>query len=149
MPEFQYARGRIVETIQYISEEMKEFNAEYAGKTREEYQNDKRLQKLIDRTVENILTAFIEVCGTILSEEGTGIDSYSDAIKKAAQKFKFSKEDQENLARLAIQRNRLAHRYLNFRWEAIKAFKGQSPLIVKLITGILDKEKAEKEKFKE
>src|SRR4030065_771661 len=141
MPESQYAKGRVAETIQYISEEMKEFNAEYASKTREDYQSDKRLQKLMDRTVENILTAFIEVCGTILSEEGTGVDSYSDAIKKAAQKFKFSKEDQENLARLAIQRNRLAHRYLNFRWEAIKAFEGQSPLIVKLITGILDKEK--------
>jgi len=62
MPEFQYDKGRIVETIQYISEEMKEFKAEYASKTREDYQNDKRLQKLIDRTVENILTAFIEVC---------------------------------------------------------------------------------------
>ena len=134
-------KGRIVETIQYISEEMKEFNEEYASKTREDYQNDKRLQKLIDRTVENILTAFIEVCGTILSEEGTGVDSYSDAIKKAAQKFKLSKGEQENLARLAIQRNRLAHRYLNFRWEAIKTFKAQSSLIVKLMTTILEKEK--------
>jgi uncharacterized protein YutE (UPF0331/DUF86 family) len=144
MPEFQYARGRVVETIQYISEEMKEFNAEYASKTREDYQNDKRLQKLIDRTVENILTAFIEVCGTILSEEGTGVDSYGDAIKKAAQKFKFSEKEQENLARLAVQRNRLAHRYLNFRWEAIKAFKAQSLLIVKLITSVLGKEKEER-----
>ncbi len=142
-------KGRIIETIQYISEEMKEFNAEYDGKTREDYQNDKKLQKLIDRTVENILTAFIEVCGTILSEQGTGIDSYSDAIKKAAQKVGFSKEEQDSLARLAIQRNRLAHRYLNFRWEAIKTFKAQNNLIIKLITIIFDKEKAEREKSKD
>jgi uncharacterized protein YutE (UPF0331/DUF86 family) len=141
MPEFQYAKGRVAETIQYISEEMKEFNAEYASKTREDYQSDKRLQKLMDRTVENILTAFIEVCGTILSEEGTGVDSYSDAIKKAAQKFGFSKEEQGKLAGLAIQRNRLAHRYLNFRWEVIKTFKAQISLIVKLMSTILENKK--------
>src|SRR4030043_1071799 len=141
MPEFQYAKGRVAETIQYISEEMKEFNAEYASKTREDYQRDKRLQKLMDRTVENFLTAFIEVCGTILSEEGTGVDSYSDAIKKAAQKFGFSKEEQGKLAGLAIQRNRLALRYLNFRWEVIKTFKAKISLIVKLMSTILENKK--------
>lgn len=122
MPEFRYARGRIGDSLQYISEEMKEFDTEYSEKTWIDYQNDKKLQKLVDRTVENILTALIEVCGTVLTEEGIGVESYSDALKKCGGLFGFSVEDQEILAGLAIQRNRLAHRYLNFRWQAIKMF---------------------------
>ena len=47
MPEFRYAKGRITESIQYISEELKEFELEYAAKTWKDYQEDKKLQKLI------------------------------------------------------------------------------------------------------
>ena len=38
MPEFRYGKGRIVESIRYISEEIKEFDAEYAAKTWKDYQ---------------------------------------------------------------------------------------------------------------
>lgn len=140
MPKFQYARGRISNSIQFISEEMKEFDREYADKTWIDYQNDKKLQKLMDRTVENILTAFIEICGTILTEEGIGVENYSDAIRKSAELIGFSVEEQDDLSGLAIQRNRLAHRYLNFRWQAIKMFKDQKNLIIKLMTRIIEKE---------
>src|SRR4030042_2147835 len=122
MPEFTYAKGRISESIQYLSEEIRKFESDYANKTWKDYQDDKKLQKLMDRTVENILTAFIEVCGTLLAEEGVGVDSYSGALGKAAKWLGFSEEEQEALSRLAIQRNRLAHRDLNFCWQAIKMF---------------------------
>src|SRR4030042_119307 len=114
MVEFRYATGRVAESIQYISDELKEFDSEYASKTWKDYQDDKKLQKLMDRTVENILTALIEICGTILTEENISVDNYSDVLKKCSKIFSFTEEDQEKLAKLAIQRNRLAHRYLNF-----------------------------------
>jgi uncharacterized protein YutE (UPF0331/DUF86 family) len=141
MPEFTYAKGRISESIQYLSEEMKEFESEYADKTWKDYQNDKKLQKLMDRTVENVLTALIEVCGTILVEQGIGVDSYSDSLKKSAKLLGFSETDQDVLSRLAIQRNRLAHRYLNFRWQAIKIFNEQKNLIIEFVSKILEREK--------
>ena len=145
MPEFTYAKGRVAESIQYLSEEIREFESEYGDKTWKNYQNDKKLQKLMDRTVENVLTALIEVCGTILAEEGIGIDSYSDALRKSAKMFGFSEEEQDNLSRLAIQRNRLAHRYLNFRWQAIKMFNEQKHLIIEFVTKILEREKKKAE----
>jgi uncharacterized protein YutE (UPF0331/DUF86 family) len=141
MPEFTYAKGRVSESIQYLSEEIREFESEYADKTWKDYQNDKKLQKLMDRTVENVLTALIEVCGTILAEEGIGVDSYSDSLKKSAKLLGFSETDQDVLSRLAIQRNRLAHRYLNFRWQAIKIFNEQKNLIIKFVSKILEGEK--------
>jgi len=41
MLEFRNARGRIRESIQYISEEMGEFDRECSDKTLKDYQNDK------------------------------------------------------------------------------------------------------------
>lgn len=94
MPEFRYARGRIEESLQFLTEEIKEFNLEYADKTLHAYQEDKKLQKLMDRTVENILTALIEVCGTVLVEEGIGGENYGEVLEKCC-KFMSGKLDCE------------------------------------------------------
>lgn len=140
MTEFRYAKGRIAETIQFISEELKEFETDYLNKTWQDYQSDKKLQKLMDRTVENILTAFIELCGTVVTEENISTESYADTIKKCCKLFGFEELEIETLAKLAIQRNRLAHRYLNFRWQSIKMFVEQKTLVAKVIQEILKRE---------
>jgi len=142
MPKFDYARGRISESLQFVTEEMKEFEKEYSAKTWQDYQRDKKLQKLMDRTVENILTALIEISGTLLSEEGMAMESYGDALKKVGKLFGFSEEEQENLAKLAVARNRLAHRYLNFRWQSIRMYMNQQELIQRLMTSVLKREQA-------
>jgi uncharacterized protein YutE (UPF0331/DUF86 family) len=141
MPESQYAKGRISDSTQYISEELKEFDGEYSEQTWKDYQCNKKLQKLMDRIVENILIALIEVCGTILTEQGIGVGSYSEALRKSGELFGFSIEEQDRLAGLAIQRNRLAHRYLNFRWQAIKMFREETNLIIRLMTCTLERER--------
>ena len=145
MPDFNYARGRIRESVQFISMEIKEFDTDYAAKTWQEYQKDRKLQKLMDRTVENVLTALIEICGTLTTEKGIGAESYGETIKNATQLLGFSLEDQEKMAKLAIQRNRLAHRYLNFRWQAIRMFSENKKLIVEMLERILVLEKEKEE----
>ena len=140
MPEFTYAKGRIIETLNFILEEIKEFETDYENKTWEEYQNDKKLQKLIDRTVENVLTAFIELCGTIITQEGISAENYADAVKKCSKLFNFDKKEQDGLSKLAVQRNRLAHRYMDLRWNAIKTFIEQKQEVLKLLGRILKSE---------
>jgi uncharacterized protein YutE (UPF0331/DUF86 family) len=140
MPEYRYAKGRIAESLQFIAEEMQEFEKEYSTKTWQEYQKDKKLQKLMDRTVENILTALIEVNGALLSEEGIAGESYSETLKKTGNFFGFSDKEQEDLSKLAIQRNRLAHRYLNFRWQAIKMYTKQRDVLKRLLSAVLERE---------
>ena len=146
MPEYRYAKGRIAESLQFISEEMREFEKEYSTKTWQDYQKDRKLQKLMDRTVENILTALIEVSGALLTEEGIAGESYGEILKKTGGFFGFTNEEQENLSKLAIQRNRLAHRYLNFRWEAINMYTQQRDLLKRLLSSVLEREKS-KEKI--
>lgn len=141
MPEFRYAGGRILESIQYMSEELAEFQNDYAGRTFKEYQADRKLQKLIDRTVETVLTALIEVCGTFLTEEGIAVESYADALRKTSERLGFGERDQNDLAALAIHRNRLAHRYLNFRWQTIRFFSDRRDLIAAILARLLAREK--------
>ena len=140
MPECRYSRGRILDSVRFISEEVREFEEEYSNKSRNEYENDRKLQKLIDRTVENILTALIEVCGTYLTEKGISSDSYAAALRKCGQELGLSEKEQENLASLAIQRNRLAHRYLNYRYQAIQDFSEKRGLVAKMLNRLLKQE---------
>ena len=76
---------------------------------------DKKLQKLIVRTVENILTALIEVCA----------ESYGNALRKATGLLDLTQHEQNDLAGLALQRNRPVHRYLNFCWQTIRALQNE------------------------
>ena len=144
MVDFQYAKGRIEESIDFISNEIEEFEKDYAAKDWKEYKQDNKLQKLIDRTVENILTALIETSGTILVEEGISGHSYAQILKEVGQLFRFTEKEQEELSRLAVQRNRLAHRYLNYRWQAIKTYKNSAPLIKRLLIAVIEREKKKK-----
>ena len=136
MPEFNYAKGRISNSLQFIATEIKEFEQDYIFKSWEDYKKDRKLQKLMDRTVENIFTALIEICGTILTQEGISAESYAQVLSQCAQRLGLTEEEQETLAKIAIQRNRLAHRYLNFRWQAINMFIKNKSLILKLLTKI-------------
>lgn len=144
MPDFKYAKGRIIESLSFITNEMKEFESDYKLKTWQEYSSDAKLQKLIDRTIENILTAVIEVSGTILAENDISSESYLDVMRKVGGFFDFSKDEVETLAKLAIQRNRLAHRYLNFRWQVVQFYRQNEGILKKLVNVIY-----EHERFKE
>jgi len=141
MANFRYARGRIPESVDFITREMAEFDHDYKDKTWQDYQQDTKLQKLMDRTIENILTALIEVSGTILVEEGIKGDSYQDILMKAGKLFSFSDKDSKLFSGLSIQRNRLAHRYLNYRWQAIKIYKETSDIIKKFLLLVIEREK--------
>jgi uncharacterized protein YutE (UPF0331/DUF86 family) len=141
VPDFRYARGRIEDSVQFLTEEIKEFQSDYADKTLSDYQEDKKLQKLMDRTVENILTALIEACGTVLAEEGIRAENYGEVLGKCGKFMGLSESEQKILSGLAIQRNRLAHRYLNFRWQAIKMYKDNKDAVMKLVQAVLEREK--------
>lgn len=140
MPKFEYAKGRITESLQFISQEMTEFETEYANITWEKYEQDKKIQKIMERTVENILTALIEVSGSILTQENIAVENYQETLQRCAKLFGLNTEEQQNIAKLAITRNRLAHRYLNLKWQVINMYKTNRPLIHKLLTSILERE---------
>jgi uncharacterized protein YutE (UPF0331/DUF86 family) len=142
MPDRVYAKGRIMESLSFITKEMDEFESEYSSKTWTEYAKDNKLQKLIDRTIENILTAFIEVSGVVLTENNIMAENYPDVMKRVGDYLGFNESETDILAKFAIQRNRLAHRYLNFRWEVAKFYIANRTILKKLLNAIYEYEKS-------
>lgn len=140
MVEYKYAEGRVVDSVQFILREMAEFDKDYADKDWKEYNGDTKLQKLIERTVENILTAMVEIAGTLLAREGIAAESYSEVMEEAGRFFKLGGAECRNLAKLAIQRNRMVHRYLDLKWQVVIAYKQNRPLLKKFLKLVLDRE---------
>ena len=129
MKRFSYARGRIEETLQFIAQEMEEFDREYGDKTYQDYYSDRKLQKLMDKTVEDILTALIELSGTLLVQKGKRVESYRQILREAALVYGLGNKKAEELSHLAIERNRIVHRYLDIRWDSIREYRERIPLI--------------------
>lgn len=141
-PEFSYTRGRILASVNFISKEMEDFEKHFSKITWKQYRLlDSLKAKAFEKTIENILTALIEIAGTLSVEEGKTVENYAFAIKEASLILNFKEEKAEALSKLASQRNRLAHRYLDFKWEAIKAFKETKPLIVEFLKKVMSREK--------
>lgn len=140
MVEYKYAEGRVAQSVQFILQEMTEFECDYANKRWEDYNRDTKLQKLMERTVENILTALIEVAGTALAKEGLSAENYSEVMEEAGRFYKLNKSECLSLSKLASQRNRLVHRYLDLKWQVIIVYKQNAPLIRKFLRLVLDRE---------
>jgi hypothetical protein len=55
----------------------------------------------MDQTVENIFTSLIEICGTILTQEGISAESYAQVLSECAQRLGFSEEEQGILTKIS------------------------------------------------
>ncbi|MGA2467707.1 MAG: hypothetical protein ABSH06_25595 [Thermodesulfobacteriota bacterium] len=54
--------------------------------------------------------------------------------------FRYAKGRLIDSIRFISERNRLAHRYLNFRWQAIRLFAEKRDLIVRIVTTLLEEQ---------
>ena len=72
------------------------------------------------------------------------VENYGEALQKCGKLYNLTNDEQKTLAKLALQRNRLTHRYLNFRWQAIKMYTEQRKLVKKLVMLILEREENKK-----
>lgn len=141
-PDFSYSRGRILASVNFTSKEIEDFKKHFSQITWKQYRLlDPLKAKALEKTVENILTALIEIAGTISVEEGKTVENYASAIKEASSILSLKEEKTETLSRLANHRNRLAHRYLDFKWEAIKSFKEAMPMVVEFLKKVINREK--------
>ena len=122
-PDFSYSKGRLISSVNFIVKEMEDFDTYFSGITWQDYRIMEPLKlKALEKTVENILTALIEISGVIVVEEEKLVEDYATVIEQASLLVGLTNNEATQLAKLARQRNRLAHRYLDFKWEAIKSY---------------------------
>lgn len=74
--------------------------------------------------------------------EDISADSYVGVMRKIGEFFSYGEEDSEILAKFAVKRGRLAHRYLNLRWQVASFFTENRDILRNLANSIYEYEEA-------
>lgn len=92
------------------------------------YSRERNVQRNIERLVENVANATIDICKIILAGEEIEMpNSYKDVILKLGLVGVLEKSLAERIAEYATLRNFLAHQYLDLKWDKIKKFIKEAP----------------------
>lgn len=87
------------------------------------YQQNRMMRRNVERAVENTINALLDICKILLAAGDLDVPETYAGILASAHLLGLVDEDQnKRLRRLAEVRNALAHRYLEYKWPAIKTF---------------------------
>lgn len=132
-------KTRLLERTQFLESELKE-RKQFEKLTFEEYRDDKTKRRNIERWVENIINATIDIAKIILaSEEKRMPKTYSEALFDFGILAGLTKKESEKFSKLANLRNILAHEYLDILYEKIQNFLKESPGLYRKILRFLVK----------
>jgi uncharacterized protein YutE (UPF0331/DUF86 family) len=111
---------------------------QFQGLTREEYERDSRKRREVERWIENLMNAAIDISKIILASEKRPIPStYRETLWMMGTLPDFPGALGEQLAQWAELRNILAHEYLDIRWRRIENFvKTSLPYFRQFIDGV-------------
>ena len=130
---------RLLERIQFLESEFKEIE-EFKELTVEEYKSNKKERRNIERWVENLLNAIIDISKIILASERRMMPkTYEDALYDFGVLAGLNREDAKKFARLSNLRNILAHEYLDILFGRIQNFIKEFPLFYQKIYSFLEK----------
>jgi len=112
--------GQRIDFLQIQIGDLKRFNS-LDWKT---YNADRDIQRNIERLIENVANAAIDICKIILAGEEIEMpNSYKEIILKLGTLGILDDALAIKMANYASLRNFLAHRYLDLKWEKIKNFR--------------------------
>lgn len=112
----------IIKRITFIVEELKDLS-EYKDIDWQTYNEDRKRRKELERTIENIVNATIDVAKLLLAGEEIVIpDTYLQIFLKLKELNFVNEEDARSITKSIRLRNLLAHEYLDLRWTTVKEF---------------------------
>lgn len=131
-------REEIVRRLVYLQDELKDSRL-YKNTTWNQYQQDRRRRRELERWVENIANCVIDISKVILGSLDLPLpETYRNTLKSLDAAGNFKKGLGEKISAWAKLRNVLAHEYLDIRWESIKSFlKNVEPLAEDFIKGAM------------
>lgn len=111
---------------------------QFRGLTQKEYEADSMKRRQVERWIENLMNAAIDIAKTLLASEKRPIPStYREVLRAIGTLPDFPEVLGKQLAGWAELRNILAHEYLDIRWKRIKNFiEASPPRFQQLIDGV-------------
>lgn len=109
--------------------------------TYEVYNTDRPARRNLERLIENLVNATIDITKILLASEPIELPAtYREAIIKLADVGIIDKELAANLSEIIRARNVLAHQYLDIRWSVINEFLQDGyKLIDEFLKAVTDK----------
>ena len=85
---------------------------EYSAISLEDYAQDWKIQRIVDRTLQMMIETCLDVAGHIISDEGFRVpETYADMFKILVENQILEKSQSEPLNRMAKFRNIVVHQY--------------------------------------
>ena len=132
------AEKRLIDIVGFIGDELKDLQ-NYNKIDYNIYLSDKNTRRLVERIIENIANAIIDIMKITISDKEVEMpDSYAGIMEKGGQLFNLKQDEILNLLQIAKLRNILAHEYLNLKWEKIKKFLDEYQMTVLALIKISD-----------
>jgi uncharacterized protein YutE (UPF0331/DUF86 family) len=131
-------REDLTRRLDFLLDEVADFHL-YQSVTWEDYK-DRRKRREVERWIENIINASIDIAKVLLSVKGLEIpQTYREILRDISLTNLFREELGLKISEWASIRNKLAHEYIDIRWDAIKKFAKESqPLLIEF-TNIIKK----------
>lgn len=131
-------KERLLVRLQFLDLEVKELSG-YQFLTFDEYQKDRMKRRGIERWVENILNATIDIAKiTLASEKKLMPRTYEDALFNFSLLAGLSEEEARKISKSASLRNILAHEYLEILYGRIEKFIQEVLPLYPRIIGFLE-----------
>jgi uncharacterized protein YutE (UPF0331/DUF86 family)/predicted nucleotidyltransferase len=120
-------RVRLTRRVDFLREEWKDLQR-FVGVTFDEYRSSKALRREVERWVENIAKAMIDIAKIVLASNKKVLpQSYQEALREFAELAGLSAAQAEQFSTLARLRNLLAHEYLDLLYDRIRKFLDSFP----------------------
>ncbi len=134
-------RARVLRYLRFLENEFSEIQMIKAISWKD-YLEDSFKRKVIERWIENIVMAMLDIAKIILASQKMEIpDSYREILKNFST-IHINENFGERIAWFATMRNIIAHEYLDIRWKRIKRFledaEGILPEFIEKIKEILE-----------
>ena len=121
-------KSKIVPYVDYLEKELQFLSGYEKEIDWKVYQSQRSKRLEIERWVESLINATLDISKMLLTIEGGEIPETSREVLFRIGSHIYNKEEEgEVFSELAKIRNTLAHRYLDMKWEDIKRFLQIAP----------------------
>jgi len=101
----------LLRKVSELEEYLKQIR-EYKGIHLEEYRNDWKIQRIVERTLQMMIETCVDIAGHIISDKKSRIPvSYADTFKVLEESGIFSNQLFEKMEKMAKFRNVVVHQY--------------------------------------
>ena len=115
-------KAELLEIMDFLETEAEDFQR-YRNLTWQEYQNERPKRREVERWIENIVNASLDIAKIILASEKKNMPAtYQETLRLLGATSIFDMVFADRFSQWAKLRNILAHRYLDLKWEQIHRF---------------------------